>query len=150
MADAILDGPVGEDFSKLVEPRGLVNLAWFDGYRQLTNSARPVSKPEDLKGLKVRTMQNQLHLAAWRALGANPTPMPFSEVFTALQQKTIDGRESDPHPVLGEAVVQKYVSMINLVWTPHVLIWSKRPGRRRRTRPSSAPPPGKRPSTTAS
>ena len=128
VADAILDGPVGAELSKLMEPRGLVNLAWFEnGYRQLTNSARPVSKPDDLKGLKVRTMQNQLHLAAWRALGANPTPMPFSEVFTALQQKTIDGQEN-PIPTLYSAKlyeVQKYVSMINLVWTPHMLIWSK-------------------------
>jgi tripartite ATP-independent transporter DctP family solute receptor len=128
VADAVLDGPIGAELSTLMEPRGLVNLAWFEnGYRQLTNSARPVSKPEDLKGLKIRTMQNQLHLAAWRALGANPTPMPFSEVFTALQQKTIDGQEN-PIPTLYSAKlyeVQKYVSLIGHVWTPHMLVWSK-------------------------
>lgn len=99
-ADAIYDGPVGAKLGALLEPKGIKLLAYYEnGFRQLTNSVREVKSPEDLKGMKVRTMQNPIHLAAWKALGANPTPMAFSEVFTAMQQKTIDGQEN-PIPTI--------------------------------------------------
>jgi len=85
-ADAVYDGPIGAKLAALLEPKGIKLLAYYEnGFRQLTNSVREVKSPADLKGLKIRTMQNPIHLAAWRALGANPTPMPFSEVFTAMQ-----------------------------------------------------------------
>jgi len=128
-ADAIFDGPVGAKLSALLEPKGLKNLAYMEnGFRQLTNSVREVKSPEDLKGMKVRTMQNPIHLSAWRALGANPTPMPFSEVFTAMQQKTIDGQEN-PIPTIYLSKfyeVQKYVTLSGHVYGPHILLINKK------------------------
>jgi tripartite ATP-independent transporter DctP family solute receptor len=113
-ADAIFDGPIGAKLATALEAKGIKLLAYYEnGFRQLTNSAHPVKSPADLKGLKIRTMQNPIHLEAFRAMGANPTPMPFSEVFTALQQKTIDGQEN-PIPTIWLSKfyeVQKYVSM---------------------------------------
>ena len=128
-ADAIYDGPVGAKLAALLEPKGIKLLAYYEnGFRQLTNSVRAVKSPEDLKGMKVRTMQNPIHLAAWRALGANPTPMPFSEVFTAMQQKTIDGQEN-PIPTIYLSKfyeVQKFVTLSGHVYGPHILLITKK------------------------
>ena len=128
-ADAIYDGPVGAKLAKLLEPKGLKLLAYYEnGFRQLTNSVREVKSPADLKGLKIRTMENPIHLALWRALGANPTPMPFSEVFTAMQQKTIDGQEN-PVPTIYLSKfyeVQKYLTMTGHVYGPHILLINKK------------------------
>jgi TRAP-type transport system periplasmic protein len=87
-----------------------------------------VQMPADVKGLKIRVMQNPIHLATWKALGANPTPMPFSEVFTAMQQKTIDGQEN-PVPTIFLSKyneVQKYLTLTGHVYTPHILIIGKK------------------------
>ena len=90
-----LDGELGEHLEKKMLERGLLNLGFAEnGFRNTTNSTRPIRTPADLKGIKIRTMENPVHLAAWRALGANPTPMSYGEVFTALQQGTIDGQEN--------------------------------------------------------
>jgi tripartite ATP-independent transporter DctP family solute receptor len=128
-ADAIYDGPVGAKLAAALEAKGLKLLAYYEnGFRQLTNSVREVKTPADLKGLKIRTMQNPIHLQAFRAMGANPTPMPFSEVFTALQQKTIDGQEN-PIPTIWLSKfyeVQKYVSMTGHVYGPHILLINKK------------------------
>ncbi len=128
-ADAIFDGPIGAKMSAGLEAKGLKVLAYFEnGFRQLTNSSREVRAPADLKGLKIRTMENPIHLAAWKALGANPTPMPFSEVFTAMQQKTIDGQEN-PIPTIYLSKfyeVQKYTTLTGHVYGPHVLIINKK------------------------
>ena len=128
-ADAIYDGPVGARLAALLEPKGIKLLGYYEnGFRQLTNSVREVKTPEDLKGLKVRTMQNPIHLAAWKALGANPTPMPFSEVFTAMQQKTIDGQEN-PIPTIYLSKfyeVQKFTSLTGHVYGPHILLINKK------------------------
>ena len=128
-ADAIYDGPVGAKLAALLEPKGLKLLAYYEnGFRQLTNSVREVHSPADLKGLKIRTMENPIHLAAWRALGANPTPMPFSEVFTAMQQKTIDGQEN-PIPTIYLSKfyeVQKYITLTGHVYGPHILLINKK------------------------
>lgn len=128
-ADAIFDGPIGAQLAADLEAKGLVLLAYYEnGFRQLTNSVHEVKSPEDLKGLKIRTMQNPIHLQAFRAMGANPTPMPFSEVFTALQQKTIDGQEN-PIPTIWLSKfyeVQPYVSLTNHVYGPHLLIIGKK------------------------
>ena len=128
-ADAVFDGPVGAKFSALLEPKGFKNLGYMEnGFRQLTNSVREVKSPADLKNLKVRTMQNPIHLAAWRALGANPTPMPFSEIFTALQQKTIDGQEN-PIPTIYLTKyfeVQKFVSLTGHVYSPLLVLINKK------------------------
>jgi len=129
MADAILDGPIGQEISDLMPAKGLYNLAWWEnGFRQLTNSAREITKPEDIKGLKIRTMENPIHLAAWKALGANPSPMPFSEVFTALQQKTIDGQENPIPTIFANKFyeVNKYTSLTGHVYTPFMFLFSKK------------------------
>jgi TRAP-type transport system periplasmic protein len=128
-ADAIYDGPIGAKLGAALEPKGIKLLAYYEnGFRQLTNSVREVKAPADMKGLKVRTMQNPIHLEAFRAMGANPTPMPFSEVFTALQQKTIDGQEN-PIPTIWLSKfyeVQKYVSLTGHVYGPHIMLINKK------------------------
>src|SRR6185436_9989970 len=94
-ARAVLDGPIGQDLLKKFEPKGIHALAWGEnGFRNMTNSKHPVNGPEDLKGLKMRTMENPGHIQAYRAFGIIPTPMAFTEVFTALQQGTVDGQEN--------------------------------------------------------
>lgn len=128
-ADAVYDGPIGAKLAALLEPKGIKLLAYYEnGFRQLTNSVREVKSPADLKGLKIRTMQNPIHLAAWRALGANPTPMPFSEVFTAMQQKTIDGQENPIPTIYLQKFyeVQKYVTLTGHVYGPHILLINKK------------------------
>ena len=128
-ADAIFDGKIGAKMGADLEAKGLKILAFYEnGFRQLTNSARDVHAPADLKGLKIRTMENPIHLATWKALGANPTPMPFSEVFTAMQQKTIDGQEN-PIPTIYLSKfyeVQKYTTLTGHVYGPHILLINKR------------------------
>jgi TRAP-type transport system periplasmic protein len=128
-ADAVYDGPVGAKLAKALEPKGIVLLAYYEnGFRQLTNSVHEVKSPADMKGLKIRTMQNPIHLDAFKALGANPTPMPFSEVFTAMQQKTIDGQEN-PIPTIYLSKfyeVQKFVTLSGHVYGPHILLINKK------------------------
>jgi len=128
-ADAVYDGPIGAKLAKLLEAKGFVLLAYYEnGFRQLTNSVREIKSPADMKGLKIRTMQNPIHLDAFRALGANPTPMPFSEVFTAMQQKTIDGQEN-PIPTIYLTKfyeVQKYITLTGHVYGPHILLINKK------------------------
>ncbi len=128
-ADAVFDGPVGAKLSALLEPKGLKNLCFMEnGFRQLTNSAREVKSPADLRGLKIRTMQNPIHLMAFKALGANPTPMPFSEVFTAMQQKTIDGQEN-PIPTIYLSKfyeVQKYTTLTGHIYSPFIFLINKK------------------------
>jgi tripartite ATP-independent transporter DctP family solute receptor len=129
VADFVLDGPVGQKISDLMPAQGLINLAWAEnGFRHLTNSVRPVKSPEDVKGMKVRTMENNFHLAAWRALGANPAPMSWAEVFTALQQKAIDGQEN-PVPNFYTAKIQevnKYISTTGHIYSPFMFLFSKK------------------------
>jgi tripartite ATP-independent transporter DctP family solute receptor len=128
-ADAIYDGPIGAKLAAALELKGIKLLAYYEnGFRQLTNSVRSVKSPADLKGLKIRTMQNPIHLEAFRAMGANPTPMPFSEVFTALQQKTIDGQEN-PIPTIWLSKfyeVQKYISLTGHIYGPHITLIGKK------------------------
>ncbi|MEO8536184.1 MAG: DctP family TRAP transporter solute-binding subunit, partial [Betaproteobacteria bacterium] len=94
-ARAVLDGPIGQQMLQKFEPKGIHALAWGEnGFRNMTNSRHPVTTPEDLKGLKMRTMENPVHIQAYRAFGIIPTPMAFTEVFTALQQGTVDGQEN--------------------------------------------------------
>jgi len=94
----VLDGPIGRDLLSALSAKSIRGLAfWENGFRQITNNLRPIEKPTDLKGVKIRTMENKVHLAAFRAFGASPTPMAWSEVYTALQQRTIDGQENHRH-----------------------------------------------------
>ena len=93
-ADMALDGPIGQDFARRFDKAGFTALHFLDnGFRNVTNSKHPIKTPEDAKGLKIRTMEAPTHLAIWRAIGANPTPMAWP-IFTALQQGVIDGQEN--------------------------------------------------------
>lgn len=120
-AQAVLDGPVGQEIMAKFNARGLQGLAMGGiGFRQLTNSRRPVTGPEDLKGLKIRTQENQIHLTVWRALGALPTPMALPEVFTALQQGVVDGQENPIGAIINNKFgqVQKHLTLTNHAFTP--------------------------------
>ena len=95
VAYQVLDGPFGQKVGNLLEDEGIVFLAYFEnGFRHLTTANREVQSVNDLSGLKIRTMQTPLQLDTWNALGANPTPMAYTELFTALQQRVIDGQEN--------------------------------------------------------
>jgi len=128
-ADAVLDGPAGVYFNKKLEEAGLVNLAyWENGFRNLTNSKRPVTKVEDLDGVKVRVMQNNIFIDTFKTLGTNAVPMAFGEVFTALETKTIDGQEN-PFVTIETSKfneVQKYLSVTRHAYTPFLVLYSKK------------------------
>lgn len=128
VADKVLDGEVGQKLLDMLPEQNMVGLAyWENGFRQLTNNRRPVEEVADLQGLKVRTMENTLHMDAWRALGANPTPMSFSELFTALQQGTVDGQEN-PYPTIylqRYYEVQGYLTDSRHIYSPFVFLVSK-------------------------
>src|SRR5436189_679024 len=127
-ARAVLDGPIGQDLLQKFPPKGMVALAWGEnGFRHMTNSKRPVNVPDDLKGLKMRTMENPIHIQAYKQFGILPTPMAFTEVFTALQQGTVDGQEN-PLSVITAAKldqVQKNLSLTGHVYSPAVILINK-------------------------
>ena len=120
-ARAVLDSEVGQEILHSVDDQGLVGLAWFEnGFRNVTNNVRPITVPDDLKGIKIRTMENQMHMAAFQIMGADPTPMAMGDVFTALQQGTIDAEEN-PVPIVATnkfQEVQKYISMTGHIFSP--------------------------------
>jgi tripartite ATP-independent transporter DctP family solute receptor len=128
-ADAVFDGPAGAYFNKKLEAVGLVNLAyWENGFRNLTNSKRPVTKAEDFEGIKVRVMQNNVFLDTFKTLGTNAVPMSFGELFTALETKTIDGQEN-PFVTIETSKfneVQKYLSVTRHAYTPFLVLYSKK------------------------
>ena len=116
----VLDGPIGTDLLKAVERSGLKGLGSLEiGFRNLTNSKRPVKKPEDVKGLKIRTTPNPAHLQAFRLLGANPVAMPFTEVYLALKTGTVDGQENPINLTYSMKFyeVQKYMSLTGHAYT---------------------------------
>ena len=127
-ARATLDGPIGNEILAKFSSRGLVGLTFGEiGFRHITASKRSIKSADDLKGLKIRTMENPVHLAAFRALGAQPTPMAWPEVATALQQGTIDGQEN-PMSVLVSSKMwetQKNVTLSRHVFTPIVFVMGK-------------------------
>ncbi|MCA3563359.1 MAG: TRAP transporter substrate-binding protein [Methylocystis sp.] len=127
-ADAILDGPFGKYMADKLPSVGLVNLSyWENGFRNLTNSRKPVTKVEDFPGLKVRVMQNNVFLDTFRTLGANAVPMAFQEVFAALETKAIDGQEN-PFVTIDTSKlyeVQKFLSVTNHAYTPFLFLYSK-------------------------
>ncbi|KKM11400.1 hypothetical protein SY88_09240 [Clostridiales bacterium PH28_bin88] len=124
----VLDGPIGDKLMGELEKAGIIGLAfWENGFRNVTNNKREVKKPEDLKGLKLRTMENPVHMAAFKQLGADPTPMAFSELFTALQTGAMDGQEN-PIPIIYNNrlyEVQKYLSLTGHFYSPSPLMISK-------------------------
>ena len=126
-ARKVLDSKIGQDMLAKFPDRGIVALAWGEqGFRHLTNNVRPVKTPADAKGLKIRTTENPIHIAAFRAIGILPTPMAWPEVATALQQGTIDGQEN-PLSVITSAKlsqIQKHLSLTGHVYGPALVLMS--------------------------
>ncbi|SDG67135.1 DctP family TRAP transporter solute-binding subunit [Propionivibrio dicarboxylicus] len=128
-ADAVLDGPFGKKLMDLMPAKGWVGLGFMEqGYRSISNSKRPINKLEDIKGLKLRTILNPLYVDMLNALGANAVPMPFPEVYTALETKTIDGQENPETSVDASKLyeVQKYFSADRHIYNPQMLMVSKK------------------------
>lgn len=118
-AHEILDGEIGQELLKELEGTGVIGINyWENGYRHLTNSVREVKTADDVKGLKIRTLENNLHIAIWEALGAVPTPMAYTELFTALEQKVVDGQENPVGNVISNKMyeVQKYLTKTGHVY----------------------------------
>jgi TRAP-type transport system periplasmic protein len=124
----VLDGSIGQDMLAKFDSKGFKALAWGEnGVRHMTNSKRAVNSPEDLKGLKMRTMENPVHVAAYKGFGIVPTPMAFPEVFTALQQGTVDGQENPLSVIMAAKFdqVQKYLTLTGHVYSPCIFLMSK-------------------------
>ncbi len=123
--DKVLDGPIGEGLLRELEKAGIKGIAfWENGFRNLTNNKRPVSRPEDVKGLKLRTMENEVHMEAFRNLGADPTPMAWGEVYTALQQGVIDGQENPIGIIRTHKIyeVNRHLALTGHVYSPALLL----------------------------
>lgn len=123
----ILDGEVGKELLSKFEPRGIHGLAWWEnGWRHLTAN-KEIDKPEDLSGMKLRTMQNPVHMAAFETLGASPVPMVWGEVFTSLGQGVIDAQENPITVIYVNSLweVQSHLMLTGHVYGPHVALFSK-------------------------
>ena len=121
-ADAVLDGPLGQEILKSLETSGFKGLCFSEnGFRNLTNNRRPVKTPEDIKGLKIRVMASALHKTIWQSLGANPTPMPWP-IYTELEQGVIDGQENPlwVMEVYKFYEIQHYMTLTRHVYSPHI------------------------------
>lgn len=128
-ADYLLDGPIGEKVKGKLRDKGLVGLVyWENGFRNLTNNTRPVTRMEDLDGIKLRVMQNEVFLQSFRTLGANPVPMAFSELFGALEARSVDGQENPYNTILSSKFyeVQKYLTVTNHVYSPWIMMVSRK------------------------
>lgn len=128
-ADLVLDGPVGRKLLDKLPEKNLVGLCYFEnGFRHVTNSRRPITKAEDFKGLKIRTIQNPVFIDIFNNLGANALPLPFTEVFTALESKAIDGQETPYSNIYGNKFyeVQKHVSNTGHIYGAAVVLVSKK------------------------
>jgi tripartite ATP-independent transporter DctP family solute receptor len=126
-AYAVLDGPVGDQLFAMAEKQGWKGLAWAErGFRNLTNSKRPVNSPEDIKGLKIRVMQNEIYVDSFKALGANAVPMAWTEALTALQQHTIDGQENPLNVIVSFKLYesQKYMTITRHAYAPAPIMMS--------------------------
>jgi len=127
--DAVMDGALGKELADKLPAKGLVNLAYYDlGFRNVTDSRRAIKTAEDIAGLKIRVIQSPIYIDTFNALGANAVPMPFPEVYTALEQKTIDGQEN-PFTVIQAnkfQEVQKYLAVTRHIYNPQSFLMSKK------------------------
>jgi tripartite ATP-independent transporter DctP family solute receptor len=128
-ADSILDGAFGKKMGELLTTKGLYNLAYWElGFRQMTNSKREIKTLEDISGLKLRVIQSPIYLETFSALGANPVPMSFTELYTGLEQKIVDGQEN-PFSVIESSKfneVQKFLAVTNHMYNPQSVLVSKK------------------------
>lgn len=125
----VLDGEVGEELSAKVEEQGALVLAWWEnGFRSITNSRQEITKPEDLQGLKIRTPEGEVFLDTFIALGALPTPVAFSELYSALQLGTVDAQENPPAHIVTQRFyeVQEYVSRSNHIHIATPVLMNKK------------------------
>lgn len=124
-ARGVLDSEIGNELLAQFDAAGLKGVAWMEnGFRNLTTGTKAVSGPEDLRGMKIRTMENEVHMKAWEAAGVLPTPMAFSELPSALQQGTVDGQEN-PIPVIlanNLDMMQKHLYLTRHVYSPGILL----------------------------
>ena len=128
-ADALLDGPFGQALLAKLPEKGLVALGYWDlGFRNVTNSKRPITRPEDLDGLKIRVIPNPVFLETFKAFKSNPVPMPFAELYGALESKAVDGQENPFAVILSNKFfeVNKFVSATNHVYAANIVLVSKR------------------------
>ena len=125
----VMDGAIGQDILAKFPAKGIIALGWTEnGFRHMTNNKRDIVKPADAAGLKMRTMENKVHMDGYRTFGILPTPMAFPELFGALQQGTVDGQEN-PIPVILASKfsqVQKHLSLTGHVYSPALLLMSPR------------------------
>jgi tripartite ATP-independent transporter DctP family solute receptor len=125
----VLDGEIGRSLLAKFEAVGIKGLAfWENGFRHITTAKKPVARPADLKGLKIRVMENRVHQAAFRQLGADATPMAWGEVFTSLQQGLLDAQEN-PIPIVSTFKlyeVQKFLALTGHVYSPAPVLLSKK------------------------
>ena len=127
-ADAVLDGPIGKKFMEKL-PSGLVGLSYWDhGFRNVSNSKRPIAKVEDMQGLKLRVVQAPLMIDMFKALGTNAVPLPFTELYTAMETKAVDGQDN---PIVAFETnkfyeVQKYISTTRHVYNPLIVLLSQK------------------------
>lgn len=132
-ADAVMDGPVGAALAAELPEKGLVGLSYWElGFRQLSNNRHPIAKVDDIEGLKIRVIQSPIYIDLFNALGANAVPMPFTELYTALETGAIDGQENPAPSILTAKLneVQKYLTLTRHTYNPQIVLisgkfWSK-------------------------
>ena len=139
-ADAVMDGPVGKALADKLPEKGLVGLTYWElGFRQLTNNRRPIAKVDDIAGLKIRVVQSPIYIDLFNTLGANAVPMPFPELYGALENGTVDGQENPAASILTAKLneVQKYLTLTNHTYNPQIVMisgkfWDKLSGDERK------------------
>jgi tripartite ATP-independent transporter DctP family solute receptor len=125
----VVDGPLAKEIYAGLDKKNIEYLStWENGFRHLTNSKHPITKPEDMAGLKIRVMENKVYIEMMKALGANPTPMAFGELFTALQQGTVDGQENPISQISTSRLneVQKYMTLDGHTYSPSIVVMSRK------------------------
>ena len=128
-ADGLLDGPVGQALAAKLDAHGLVGLAyWENGFRHVTNSKRAVTRIEDLQGLKIRVIPNPVYIETFKALGTNPVPLPYTELYGALESRAVDAQENGLGLIESGRFyeVQKFLSLTGHSYTPYIVLASKK------------------------
>lgn len=128
-ADAIVDGAFGQKMHAMLDAKGIVGLAYYElGFRNLTNAKRPINKVADIDGLKLRVIPNPINVDWVKALGANPTPLPWPEVYAALEQRAVDGQENPVTVINANKLyeVQKFLALTNHQYNPQSVMISKK------------------------